>query len=113
MTGQNACKSIQDSPTPKMFIVGGNMPLACHILTAAAAIPHQEMWLRFPFESDAIASRIRLQMGDVVVIVVVEIVVVEIEVVVIDDVEVIDVVVWVVSVPDVVVDVPLAWRMNG
>ena len=51
-------------------------------------------------------------MRDVVEIVVVEIVVVEIEVVVID-VEVIDVVVCVVSVPDVVVDVPLAWRMDG
>ena len=39
MTGQNACKSIQDSPTLKMFIVRDNMPLACHILTVAAAIP--------------------------------------------------------------------------
>ena len=74
------------------------------------------MWLRLAsnerLESDAIASRIRLQMRDVVEIVVVEIVVVEIEVVV-SDVEVIDVVVCVVSVPDVVVDVPLAWRMDG
>ena len=57
--------------------------------------------------SDAIASRFFCSLGDVVVIVVVEIEVVVIEV------AVIDVVVCVVSVPDVVVDVPLAdrWRM--